>query len=173
MLIVAAGLRCTLANNAYNARELAHQYTDSGASLILTSEEGISVTRETLRNLGLTGDQVDRKIVVLGSSLDWAGGPATPRVAEAAGLLHMEDLLKLGTLAEEEKFDDQLAHETVFLCYSSGGLHANDARVDLILTRYNWKTKRCRGTRIASMLLRETINSPIVYRRRTRTSRLS
>jgi 4-coumarate--CoA ligase len=127
ILIVAAGLRCTLANNAYNARELAHQYTDSGASLILTSEEGISVTRETLRNLRLTDDQVDRKIVVLGSSLDWAGGPATPRVAEAAGLLHMEDLLKLGTLAEEEKFDDKLAHETVFLCYSSGGLHANDA----------------------------------------------
>jgi 4-coumarate--CoA ligase len=121
IFVVAAGLRCTLANSAYNARELAHQYIDSGARLILTSEEGLSVTRETLRSLGLTDDQVDRKIVVLGSSLDWAGGPAAPRIAEAAGLLHMDDLLKLGTLAEEEKFDGRLAHETVYLCYSSGG----------------------------------------------------
>ncbi|KAF8622704.1 hypothetical protein AX15_006795 [Amanita polypyramis BW_CC] len=32
----------------------------------------------------------------------------------------MEDLLKLGTLTEEEKFDGRLAHETVYICYSSG-----------------------------------------------------
>ncbi|KAF8345975.1 AMP binding protein [Amanita rubescens] len=117
---VAAGLRCTLANSAYNARELEHQYSDSGASLIFTSEEGLAVARETLQNLGLTDDQADRKIVVLGSSLDWAGGPAAPRKAEAAGLLHMEDLLKLGSLTEGERFDGRLAHETVYLCYSSG-----------------------------------------------------
>jgi len=124
--VVAAGLRCTLANSAYNARELEHQYSDSCASLIFTSEEGLAVARETLQNLGLTDDQADRKIVVLGSSLDWAGGPAAPRKAEAAGLLHMEDLLKLGSLTEGERFDGRLAHETVYLCYSSGGLHAKN-----------------------------------------------
>src|SRR6266576_4422344 len=115
VFVVAAGLRCTLANSAYNARELEHQYSDSGARLIFTSEEGLAVVRETLQNLGLTDDQADRQIVVLGSSLDWAGGPAAPRKAEAAGLLHMEDLLKLGSLIEEEKFDGRLAHETVYL----------------------------------------------------------
>jgi 4-coumarate--CoA ligase len=74
-----------------------------------------------LRNLGLTGDKVNERIVVLGSSLNWLGGSAAPGKPEAAGLVHMEDLLKLGSLTEEEKFDGSLAHETVYLCYSSGG----------------------------------------------------
>ena len=118
--IVAAGLRCTLANSAYNARELAHQYIDSGAVLMLTSEEGLAVARETLRDVGFADGQVDKKIVVLGSSLGWAGGPITVRNPEAARLVYMEDLLGLGTLVEEEKFDGELAHETLYLCYSSG-----------------------------------------------------
>ncbi|KAF8633434.1 hypothetical protein AX17_004604 [Amanita inopinata Kibby_2008] len=117
---VAAGLRCTLANSAYNARELEHQYTDSGATLILTSEDGLGTVRETLKNLGLGREEADRRIIVLGNSLDWAGGPAAPHMPEAAGLLRMEDLLKLGTLTEEEKFEGRLAQETVYLCYSSG-----------------------------------------------------
>ena len=89
--------------------------------LILTSKEGLPVARETLRNVGFSDDQVDRRIVVLGSSLGWAGGPTSPRRHEAVGLVHMEDLLKLGSLAEEEKFDGGMAHETLYLCYSSGG----------------------------------------------------
>ncbi|KAK2463157.1 hypothetical protein APHAL10511_004812 [Amanita phalloides] len=117
---VAAGLKCTLANSAYNARELAHQYTDSSARLILTSEQGLAIAQETLRTLGFTDDQADRKIVVLGSSLNWAGASDASRSAEAAGLLYMEDLLQLGTLIEEEKFDGRLAHDTALLCYSSG-----------------------------------------------------
>ena len=89
--------------------------------LILTSEEGLAVARETLRGVGFAdGPEVDRKIVVLGSSLGWAGGPSAPRIPESAGLLYMEDLLGLGTLMEEEKFDGELAQETLYLCYSSG-----------------------------------------------------
>ena len=88
--------------------------------LILTSEEGLAVARETLRDLGFAHGQADRRIVVLGSSLDWAGGPIAARKPEAAGLAYMEELLKLGTLVEEEKFDGELAHETLYLCYSSG-----------------------------------------------------
>ncbi|KAJ7032055.1 AMP binding protein [Mycena alexandri] len=38
---IAAGLRCTLANNAYVSRELTHQYLDSGAKLLATAEDGI------------------------------------------------------------------------------------------------------------------------------------
>lgn len=120
IFIVAAGLRCTLANSAYNARELAYQYVDSSAVLILTSEEGLAVSRETLRDLGFADGQVDRKIVVMGSSLGWAGGPIAARKPEAVGLVYMEDLLRLGTLVEEENFDGELAHETLYLCYSSG-----------------------------------------------------
>ncbi len=88
----------------------------------MTSEEGLPIARETLRNVGFSDDQVDRRIVVLGSSLGWAGGPTSPRRYEAVGLVHMEDLLKLGTLTEEEKFDGGMAHETLYLCYSSGAI---------------------------------------------------
>jgi 4-coumarate--CoA ligase len=35
-------------------------------------------------------------------------------------LLRIEDLLRVGTLKEEAKFDGPLANETVLLCYSSG-----------------------------------------------------
>ncbi|KIL68813.1 hypothetical protein M378DRAFT_70443 [Amanita muscaria Koide BX008] len=117
---VAAGLRCTLANSAYNARELEHQYKDSGARLVLTTEEGLPIVQETLRGLGFPDDQANKKIVVLGNTLEWAGGPAAPRSTDASGLLYMDDLLKLGILSEEEKFEGNLSHETVFLCYSSG-----------------------------------------------------
>ena len=129
MFTVAAGLRCTFANSAYNARELEHQYTDSGAKLILTSEEGLATARESLRSLGLNDNQVNRTIVVLGSNLEWAGGPVIPHKSEATGLLHMEDLLRLGTLTEAEKFDGRLAHETVYMCYSSGELYPEGALV--------------------------------------------
>ncbi|KAM6502495.1 AMP binding protein [Amanita muscaria] len=117
---VAAGLRCTLANSAYNARELEHQYKDSGARLVLTTEEGLPIVQETLRGLGFPDDQANKKIVVLGNTLEWAGGPAAPRSTDASGLIYMDDLLKLGILPEEEKFEGNLSYETVFLCYSSG-----------------------------------------------------
>lgn len=117
---VAAGLRCTLANSAYNARELEHQYKDSGARLVLTTEEGLPIVQETLRGLGFPDDQANKMIIVLGNTLEWAGGPPAPRSTDASGLLYMDDLLKLGILSEEEKFEGNLSHETVFLCYSSG-----------------------------------------------------
>ncbi|PFH52098.1 hypothetical protein AMATHDRAFT_74397 [Amanita thiersii Skay4041] len=118
--LVAAGLRCTLANSGYNARELAHQYKDSGARLIITSEDGLATIRKMLKELGIKEEQANRRIIILGSNLEWAGGPTAPHEPEAAGLLRIEDLLNLGTLSEEEKFEGKLAQETVYLCYSSG-----------------------------------------------------
>ncbi|KAF9457491.1 AMP binding protein [Collybia nuda] len=117
---VAAGMRCTLANSAYTPKELAYQYTDSGARLVMASEEGLATVMEMFRELGLGKAEAAGRVIVLGSSLEWAGGPAAPKKTEATGLLRMEDLLKRGALREEEKFEGQLAHETVYLCYSSG-----------------------------------------------------
>ncbi|KAF8162515.1 AMP binding protein [Mycena galopus ATCC 62051] len=106
---VAAGLRCTLANSAYTSRELAFQYQDSRAKLVLTAEEGISTVRAMFTELGFSKADADQRIVVLGSDLRWAGGPAAAR-----------DLLSRGTLSKEESFEGAAAHETVYLCYSSG-----------------------------------------------------
>ncbi|KAJ7647638.1 AMP binding protein [Roridomyces roridus] len=117
---VAAGLRCTLANSAYTSHELSYQYNDSRAKLIFTSEEGLPVARAALAESGVPNKDIDKRIIVLGNDLRWAGGPSAPRSPAAAGLLKLEDLLGKGELKEEEKFEGDLAHETTYLCYSSG-----------------------------------------------------
>ncbi|KAF9447183.1 AMP binding protein [Macrolepiota fuliginosa MF-IS2] len=117
---VAAGLRCTLANSGYNARELAFQYIDSGAKLVFTSEEGLPIVRQTFQEFGLSKAEAEKRIIVLPQSLKWAGGPDAPRHSDAAGLVGFEDLLGKGALDAEERFDGADADETVYLCYSSG-----------------------------------------------------
>jgi len=109
-----------LANSAYNAHELEFQFTDSRAKLIFTSEEGAVVARQTLKNMGLSAAEADKKLILIPDSLDWLGGPSTPVKPEVANLTKVPELLTLGSLAREEKFDGQLANETVYLCYSSG-----------------------------------------------------
>ncbi|KAJ6557879.1 AMP binding protein [Mycena capillaripes] len=117
---VAAGLRCTTANSAYTSHELAHQYTDSRAKLVITTEDGLKTVRAMFAALGVAKKEGDKRIVVVGPDLQWAGGPVAKRSADAAGLLTMEDLLKGGKLDQEERFDGELTHETAYLCYSSG-----------------------------------------------------
>ncbi|KAJ7359705.1 AMP binding protein [Mycena albidolilacea] len=116
----AAGLRSTFANNAYVGRELAHQYGDSGASLVITAEDGIETVRTMFSELGIPRDEGDRRTVVLGRDLRWAGGPAAPGLPGCRGLVTLPDLLVRGKLQREERFEGALAHETVYLCYSSG-----------------------------------------------------
>lgn len=117
---MAAGLKCTLANSAYNARELGYQYADSGAELVFTSEEGIPVVVEMLKAAGLTDSEAKRRIIVLTTSLHWAGAPYVPIAPVAQGFAVLADLLGRGALPEEEKFEGKSSYETVYLCYSSG-----------------------------------------------------
>ncbi|KAJ7060923.1 AMP binding protein [Mycena amicta] len=119
---VAAGLRITTANSAYTSRELAHQYTDSGASIVITTDEGVGTVRDMFNaELGIR-DGDARIVVTVPGDLRWAGGPepAAGMHPSAVGLLRMEDLLLSGRQAEEERFDGPLSDETAFLCYSSG-----------------------------------------------------
>jgi acyl-coenzyme A synthetase/AMP-(fatty) acid ligase len=120
LLGVAAGLRCTLANSAYTSHELAYQYQDSRAKLVLTAEEGLSTVRAMFAELGLSKVEAEKRIVVLGSDLRWAGGPAATLSPDAVGLLSLDDLLVRGTMDKEETFEGAAANETVYLCYSSG-----------------------------------------------------
>ncbi|KAG5653509.1 hypothetical protein H0H81_012581 [Sphagnurus paluster] len=118
---VAAGLRCTLANSAYTPKELAFQYTDSGARLLFSSEEGLPTVFDMFALLGVPTAEARERIVVMEAALEWAGGPSVPRTAPAIGLKTLADLLDTpGTLDQEERFDGPDAHETVYLCYSSG-----------------------------------------------------
>lgn len=120
MAAVAAGLRCTTTNNAYTTPELAHQYTDSRAKLVITTEDGIKTVRAMFAELGVSRRDGDKRTIVVGPDLRWAGGPSAKPSPDAAGLLTMEDLLKGGKLDQEEKFDGPLSNETAYLCYSSG-----------------------------------------------------
>ncbi|KAJ7665922.1 AMP binding protein [Mycena polygramma] len=117
---IAAGLRCTLANSGYVSRELAYQYRDSGANLLITAEDGIDTVRAMFAELGIERDEGDRRTVVLPHDLRWAGGPSAALRPECCGLLTLTDLLVRGKLEQEEQFEGALAHETVYLCYSSG-----------------------------------------------------
>ncbi|KIK09211.1 hypothetical protein K443DRAFT_671694 [Laccaria amethystina LaAM-08-1] len=117
---VAAGLRCTLANNAYSATELAFQYQDSEAKIVFSSEDGVATVFEMFKQLGLSKSEAERRIVLMPNGLQWAGGPAIAVKPELAGLLQVPDLLTLGALKEEEKFEGSQVNETVYLCYSSG-----------------------------------------------------
>jgi acyl-coenzyme A synthetase/AMP-(fatty) acid ligase len=120
VLGVAAGLRCTFASTVSAARELALQYGDSGASLVFTAEGGIANVRAMFARLGIAQDEGDRRTIVMGRDLSWAGGPAVTLDPECRGLLTLPDLLIKGKLEREEQFEGPLAHETAYLCYSSG-----------------------------------------------------
>ena len=75
---------------------------------------------QMFKELGLSPSDAQKRIIVLPNDLSWAGGPSAPTPKAAKGLLQLGDLLKLGTMPEEEKFNNHLSHETVYLCYSSG-----------------------------------------------------
>ncbi|KAJ7634477.1 AMP binding protein [Roridomyces roridus] len=117
---ISAGLRCTLANSGYVTQELAHQYQDSGANVIFTSEEGVKTVRAMFAELGISKAEGDKRTVVINRDLRWAGGSAAAAVSGCAGMVTFAELLTMGALQKEENFDGLLADETTFLCYSSG-----------------------------------------------------
>jgi 4-coumarate--CoA ligase len=88
--------------------------------LVLASEEGISTVKDMFAELGFSNAERDKRIIVIGNDLSWAGGPAAAAPPAAAGLIPLADLFSRGTLEKEELFEGPDAQETVFLCYSSG-----------------------------------------------------
>ena len=116
----AAGVKVTLANSAYNARELGHQYKDSGARIVYTAEEGIPVVLEMFKDIGISETEVKKRVIVLTNSLHWTGRGYQRPSPSVRGFVTLGDMLGRGFLVNEEKFDGKLADETVYMCYSSG-----------------------------------------------------
>ncbi|KAJ3879031.1 AMP binding protein [Lentinula edodes] len=122
---VAAGLRCTFANTAYTADELAYQYTDSHAYLICTTRANLKIVQRMLTSetVGVRlKEDAERRTILLPDDFNWVPGvKKTDAKKHIPGLTAFEDLLKLGRLDREEQFQGVDAEqETVFLCYSSG-----------------------------------------------------
>ena len=74
----AAGLRMTLANSSYTPREVAHQWSDSGAKAIIVHPALISVVLETFKVLDLDLTEAQRRIIVA----DWGISPPPAGVQE-------------------------------------------------------------------------------------------
>jgi acyl-CoA synthetase (AMP-forming)/AMP-acid ligase II len=118
---VAAGLRVTLANSGYTKTELAWQWTDSKARVVFVAEELLGVVRGMFNDLGISREESERRIVIIKDEwLDAASGRNPQGMDGGQSLLRLEELLGLGRVTEEEKFDGKQADETVLLCYSSG-----------------------------------------------------
>ncbi|KAI0783026.1 AMP binding protein [Abortiporus biennis] len=111
---VAAGLKVTLANSAYTARELEHQWKDSGAKVVYVHPSLVPTVLETFKLIGFSPAEAKRRIIIA----NW--GFADKSVPQG-GYTTVDDLLGKGKLSVEEKFSgEQAKNETCYLCYSSG-----------------------------------------------------
>ncbi|KAJ3998734.1 AMP binding protein [Lentinula boryana] len=122
---VAAGLRCTFANPASTADELAYQYKDSQAFLICTTRANLNTVQQMLTSKAVgvaSKEDAERRIILLPDDFDWVlGTKKTDGEKPISKFTRLEDLLNLGRLKQEEQFQGVDAEqETVFLCYSSG-----------------------------------------------------
>ena len=117
---VTAGLKCSPANSAYTSRELQHQYADSGANIVVTNGDGLPVVYDMFQSIGLNREEAYKRIVIVGDNLGWTGGAKSPVNSTAQGPADMEELLAAGPLLQEETFSGDDAHQTCYICYSSG-----------------------------------------------------
>ncbi|TCD66541.1 hypothetical protein EIP91_001262 [Steccherinum ochraceum] len=109
---MSAGLRVTLANSSYVARELEHQWTDSRAKAVIVAPPLVPVVLEMFKNVGLSETAAKQRIILA----DWG----FPRNVFPSEYTTMASLLGLGKLVQEEAFRGKQTEETVLLCYSSG-----------------------------------------------------
>jgi 4-coumarate--CoA ligase len=116
---IAAGVKSTLANNAYLPRELAWQWTDSGARVVCVDEELVPVVRQMFQLVGIPAEEGEKRMIVVGKGMDWVRGVFKEKTSSKA-LTYWEELLAVGALDEEESFDGRYSDDTTFLCYSSG-----------------------------------------------------
>jgi acyl-CoA synthetase (AMP-forming)/AMP-acid ligase II len=108
---IAAGFIFTPANHSYTAPELAYQWKDSRADLILAHPDLLHTVLDMFKHINVTPEDARKRIVL--ATLGFTGNVPS-------GFISMKDLLDKGTLDHEERFDGPLSHETALRCYSSG-----------------------------------------------------
>ena len=108
----AAGIKATLANSGYTARELEYQYKDSQSQLVLVHPTMLQVVLDMFRNMNVPEAEVRKRVIVADYGME--------RAPHTARFTNIDDLLGKGQLEEEEKFPGEQSNEVAFLCYSSG-----------------------------------------------------
>ncbi|CAE6452266.1 unnamed protein product, partial [Rhizoctonia solani] len=109
---VVAGLKCSPANSAYTPPELAHQISDSGSGFVLVHPALLETLLKALQLLKVPVEDARKRVILMNFE------EAAPKGSE--GYANLDSLLARGRLNEEERFDEDLSDETVYLCYSSG-----------------------------------------------------
>ncbi|KAF8586519.1 acetyl-CoA synthetase-like protein [Ramaria rubella] len=106
---IAAGLRITTVNSAYTPSELQYQLHDSQAHYVFVHPSLLGTAIEALKLMKVDDAGAKKRIVLMG-------------LIETAleGWRNVDDLLGKGRIEKEELFKGPAAHETIFLCYSSG-----------------------------------------------------
>ncbi|KAH8087870.1 AMP binding protein [Cristinia sonorae] len=108
----AAGVKATLANSGYTARELEYQYKDSGSKMVVVHPMMLPVVLEMFQNMNIPGREVKQRVIIADYGMKRAPG--------TENFVNIDDLLRKGSLGVEEQFAGELAHEVAFICYSSG-----------------------------------------------------
>jgi acyl-CoA synthetase (AMP-forming)/AMP-acid ligase II len=116
----ALGMTVSLANFMYTASELEWQYKDSRADVILVSEALINTAIAALKACGLTQEEAEKKVWVIGELFDYP--PKTSKPVNRTGTKRLADFLGYGemNLNEVERFDGPDAEEIAIMPYSSG-----------------------------------------------------
>jgi 4-coumarate--CoA ligase len=107
--VIANGARLTPANGGYTARELLHQYVDSGARVAFVHPTLVGTTLDMFGLAGVPEKEARKRIIVM-----------EPDFGSLDGLIGMQDLMGKGSLPHEERFDGEQSNETFLICYSSG-----------------------------------------------------
>jgi acyl-CoA synthetase (AMP-forming)/AMP-acid ligase II len=116
----ALGMTMSLANFMYTASELEWQYKDSRADVVLVSEALTNTAIAALKACGLTQEEAQRKVWVIGELFDFS--PKTSQPVNRTGTQRLADFLGYGemNLNEVERFDGRDAEEIAIIPYSSG-----------------------------------------------------
>ena len=108
----AAGVKATLANSGYTARELEYQYKDSLSKAVVVHPSMLQVVLDMYKSMNVPDEEVRKRVIIADYGME--------RDPKTRGFKNLQDLLGRGSLAEEAKFPGEQSDEIAFLCYSSG-----------------------------------------------------
>ena len=110
----AAGITCALANPAFSPKELEHAINVSRASHMLVDASALPLVCETLQAMGLSSDEIRRRVVVMSSDAE------TPAEHKARGWVALDRLDFTPVASVPERFDGDHADATALIYFSSG-----------------------------------------------------
>jgi len=105
----------TFAGCSLTPRELSWQWTDSKARVIFVAPDLVTVALKMFDLIGVPRKEAHQRLWVMDQLWDDNLPEGQYQTKKWMGTL-----LKFGELSAEERFDEEDANETAYICYSSG-----------------------------------------------------